>query len=88
MSKNTWLGLLLLIVVFVGIALIDAGAKKPIDWRESYLFRDKIPFGTFVFREEIPKILCDNRTFTDFGESIYELMVDRDSTDSGYLRIS
>jgi hypothetical protein len=80
MSKNTWLGLLLLIVVFVGIALIDAGAKKPIDWRESYLFRDKIPFGTFVFREEIPKILCDNRTFTDFGESIYELMVDRDST--------
>jgi hypothetical protein len=80
MSKNTWLGLLLLIVVFVGIALIDAGAKKPIDWRESYLFRDKIPFGTFVFREEIPKILGDNRTFTDFGESIYELMVDRDST--------
>jgi len=81
MSKNIWLGLLLLFVVFVGIALIDAGAKKPIAWRESYMFRDKIPFGTFIFREEIPHILSEERTFTNFGESIYELMINRDSTE-------
>lgn len=87
MSKNTWLGLLLLFVVFVGIALIDAGSKKPIDWRESYLFKDKIPFGTFVFREEIPHILSHERTFTNFGESIYELMINRDSTEEVHSAI-
>ena len=87
MSKNTWLGLLLLLVVFVGIALIDAGSKKPIDWRESYLFKDKIPFGTYVFREEIPHILSEERTFTNFGESIYELMINRDSTEEVHSAI-
>lgn len=87
MSKNTWLGLLLLLVVFVGIALIDAASKKPIDWRESYLFKDKIPFGTYVFREEIPHILSEERTFTNFGESIYELMINRDSTEEVHSAI-
>lgn len=81
MRKSTWFGLLLLFVVFVGIALIDAGAKKPIDWRESYMFRDKIPFGTFIFREEVPNFLSEDRTFTNFGESIHELMINRDSTE-------
>lgn len=74
MSKNTWLGILLIVVVFVGIALIDAGTKKPIDWHESYLFKDKIPFGAYVFREEIPEILGKERTYTSFGDSYYEFL--------------
>ena len=81
MNRNTWLGIILLIVVFVGIALIDAGVKKPIDWRESYLFSDKIPFGTYVFREEIPNILGKDRKYTNFGESFYELLSMRDATE-------
>jgi hypothetical protein len=79
MKRSSWLGILLLLMVFVGIALIDSSAKKPIDWSETYLFRDKIPFGTYVFREEIPNILGTDRTYTNFGESTYELLSNFDS---------
>lgn len=79
MSRNTWLGIVLLFAVFLGIALIDAGAKRPIDWSESYLFKDKIPFGTYVFREEIPNILGKDRSYTNYGESTYELLSNFDS---------
>src|SRR5690606_16833897 len=87
MSKNTWLGLLLLSVVFAGIALIDAGAKKTSEWRERYIFKDKIPFGTYVLREEIPHTLSEVRTLTNFGESNYELMINRDSTEEVHSAI-
>ena len=80
MSRGTWLGIFLIIAVFVGIVLIDAGVKRPIDWRESYLFKDKIPFGAYVFREELPHILSKDREFTDFGESYYEKLYQEDST--------
>ncbi|WP_159636589.1 DUF4350 domain-containing protein [Sphingobacterium composti Ten et al. 2007 non Yoo et al. 2007] len=79
MSRNTWLGILLLFTVFLGIALIDAGAKRPIDWNETYLFKDKIPFGAYVFREELPNILGKDRSYTNYGESTYELLANFDS---------
>lgn len=81
MSRGMWIGVILLSVVFIGIALIDAGTKRPIDWSESYRYQDKIPFGSYVFRQELPNILADNRTYTDFSESFYELLTDK-KTDS------
>lgn len=77
MSRGMWLGIILLLIVFVGIALIDAGAKRPIDWRESYLFKDKIPFGTYVFREELPRVMPQDRRFTGFHESYYEFLTEK-----------
>ncbi|MCA5005866.1 DUF4350 domain-containing protein [Sphingobacterium bovistauri] len=79
MSKGTWFGVALIVIVFMGIVLIDAGAKRPIDWRESYLFKEKIPFGTYVFREELPNILSKDRKYTDTGDSYYELFYTEDS---------
>lgn len=81
MSRAMWIGVILLSVVFIGIALIDAGTKRPIDWSESYRYQDKIPFGTYVFRQELPNILADNRAYMDFSESFYELLTDK-KTDS------
>ncbi|SKC07516.1 hypothetical protein SAMN05660841_04023 [Sphingobacterium nematocida] len=69
----------LLFVVALGIAIIDAGAKRPIDWSKSYNFRDKIPYGLFVFRSELPQILGSERSYSDFGESMYELIAQLDS---------
>lgn len=79
MSRGVWFGIGLLVFVFLGIVLIDAGAKRPINWKESYLFKDKIPFGTYVFREELPNILSKDRTYTDTGDSYYELFYTDDS---------
>ena len=80
MNRATWTGLLLLIIVLLGIVFIDAGAQRPIDWRESYLFKDKIPFGTYVFREEIGNILPGDRQYTNFGDSFYDALYQEDST--------
>ena len=80
MRKGTWLGIILLVLVFVGIALIDAGVRRPIDWTKTYLFKEKSPFGTYVFRQEIDDILGDDRRYSNFGGSIYSLFEDYDST--------
>ncbi|WP_079645663.1 DUF4350 domain-containing protein [Sphingobacterium nematocida] len=79
MKKSILIGLSLLFVVALGIAIIDAGAKRPIDWSKSYNFRDKIPYGLFVFRSELPQILGSERSYSDFGESMYELIAQLDS---------
>ncbi|MBL1410523.1 DUF4350 domain-containing protein [Sphingobacterium faecale] len=83
MKKSIGIGLLLVLVVAIGIALIDAGAKRPINWTKTYNFRDKIPYGLFVFRNEVPRILGPDRVYEDFGETIYEL-VDRLDSIKGY----
>lgn len=79
MKKSILIGLSLLFVVALGIAIIDAGAKRPIDWSKSYNFRDKIPYGLFVFRSELPQILGSERSYSNFGESTYELIAQLDS---------
>ncbi len=76
MKKSIWIGLLLVLTVAIGIALIDAGAKRPINWSKTYNFKDKIPYGLFVFRNEAPRILGADHVYEDFGETLYEL-VDR-----------
>lgn len=79
MKRSLVVGLTLLCVVILGIAIIDAGAKRPIDWSKTYNFRDKIPYGLYVFRKEVPHILGANRIYRDFGESAYSLISDLDS---------
>lgn len=79
LKKSILIGLSLLFVVALGISIIDAGAKRPIDWSKSYNFRDKIPYGLFVFRSELPQILGSERSYSDFGESTYELIAQLDS---------
>src|SRR5699024_3119767 len=37
------IGLLLVVII------LEAGAPKPVDWRETYSIKDKIPFGTQIF---------------------------------------
>ena len=79
MNKRIIVGIVLIFAVLVGIAIIDAGAKRPIDWTKTYNFRDKIPYGLFVFREELPNILGKDKAYEDFGESMYEVVSALDS---------
>lgn len=79
MKKGTLWGLFLLIGVLIGVALIDATATRPIDWSESYLIKDKDPFGLYVFAEEVGNILPGDRNVYTYGESIYEKIDQLDS---------
>lgn len=56
MRVNKGVGLLLMLAVIFGIALIDAGVKPPIRWDNTFNFEDKIPFGLYVFKQEAVQI--------------------------------
>lgn len=74
MKNSSKFGLLIVLVVLVIIAVIDATSRKPIDWSKTYNQRDKIPYGLYVLREELAYILDDSITVTDSKKSIYELL--------------
>lgn len=72
MNRSVTLGVGLLLVVLIGIALIDAGAKRPVDWTPTYDQRDKIPFGLFVLHTELPAMLGTKKKYADTEVSFYE----------------
>lgn len=61
MSKTVKLYIALLVVLFIGFAIIEFSAETPIDWTKTYSETDKIPYGTFVFYEELPNIFPESK---------------------------
>jgi len=57
MDKSVKIYLILLVVVILGIVALDSTAPKPINWSPSYSINDKIPFGLYVFNQELKSIL-------------------------------
>ena len=82
MKRGNVFAILLLVAVVLGIAIIDSSSKRPIDWSKSYNFRDKIPFGLFVFHQEISNILGEEKSLSDYTETIYELFMDSTHIDN------
>jgi hypothetical protein len=71
MPKSLKIYIFLLVLILVGIIIIDANKKVPIDWRPSYSLREKIPFGLYVFDQE-SKSLFNPQKIKKFGETPYE----------------
>ena len=49
-----YLGLLVLIIL--AMVLVDHNKPKPINWSPSYIKKHKIPYGTYVLRNELPSL--------------------------------
>jgi len=79
MRKGIVVWIIVVLVVIVGIAIIDAGVKHPINWHKTFNIRDKIPYGLFVFHEELPYILGKHRTYRNFDDTFYEEIARLDS---------
>ncbi|MDI9258248.1 DUF4350 domain-containing protein [Flavobacterium sedimenticola] len=67
------------LVVLLGIVIyIDAVRPKPVDWRPSYIIKDKVPFGLYVFDQEAENVLGGtkikkiNNTFYEFLDRQYD----------------
>lgn len=71
MPKSLKIYILLLVLILVGIIIIDANKKEPIDWRPSYSLREKIPFGLYVFDQESKSFFTPQK-IKKFGETPYE----------------
>lgn len=61
MDKNIKIYIGILVFVLGIILLADRGEAKAIDWNPTYSITDKIPFGLFVFDQEIHGILKNQK---------------------------
>ncbi len=65
-----------LLILFLGLLVFaEASQKEPINWYESYGKQDKIPFGTYVFYEQLTDILDEER-LEEISIPPYEFLMD------------
>ncbi|MGE8425704.1 MAG: DUF4350 domain-containing protein, partial [Sphingobacterium siyangense] len=80
MKGSVKFGLILLTVVLVLIALIDATSKKPIIWDRTFDAKDKNPFGAYVLRQELKHIIDQKNTTIE--RPLYEYLDSTKKTDA------
>ena len=76
MRNSSKLGLLLLGLTLLVIAFIDVTRKQPVDWAHSFDKRDKIPYGLYVTRTELPHILGMETEISDLTSTMYPALRD------------
>lgn len=81
MDRRSKIVIAIFALVVVGIVITEIVRPKPINWRPSYASTDKIPFGCHVLYHELPSIFPNN-TIETVEESVYDVLVNRDSTQS------
>lgn len=88
MDKRSKIILGIFCSVVIAIIVTEIVRPKPINWRHSYTASDKIPFGCYVVYNELAN-LFKNQDITTVEESVYDVMVKRDSLEkSNYLIIN
>lgn len=56
MKTSTKIYLILLLFILAGYLYTESIKKLPVDWFESYASNDKIPYGTYIFKNELTQI--------------------------------
>jgi hypothetical protein len=44
-------------LLFAGYVTLEYNRPKPLDWRPTYVNKDKIPYGTYVLYDQLPRLL-------------------------------
>ncbi|WP_412464332.1 DUF4350 domain-containing protein [Flavobacterium mekongense] len=73
MNRTLKIYIFLLVVLMAGVIYVDAVRPKPVDWSPSYILRDKIPFGLYVFDQE-SKTILNQRKIEKVRKSAYEFL--------------
>ena len=75
-------------MVLLGIIITEIVRPKPINWKQSYIAKDKIPFGCYVLYNELPRIFPKEPIRT-INESPYETLAYRDYQEkSNYIFVN
>lgn len=65
-----------LLILFLGLLVYaEASQKEPLNWYESYGRQDKIPFGTYVFYEQLSSLIVEDR-LEEVNIPPYEFLMD------------
>ncbi|RXG16334.1 putative protein DUF4350 [Leeuwenhoekiella aestuarii] len=72
-----------LLVVFLSLLIIgEATQPEPVNWFPGYGKQDKIPFGTYVFYDQLPSIIDEER-LEDVNIPPFEFLLDSTDTPEG-----
>ena len=61
MSRTLKIYVGLLILLFVGIIAIEFSTPAPVNWQKTYNETHKIPYGTFIFHEELTNLFPESK---------------------------
>lgn len=81
MNRTLKIYVFFLLLLIAGVIYIDAVRPKPVDWTPSYDLHDKIPYGLYVFNEEINNTLPKNKV-EKVSKTVYEFLDPLFDTDS------
>ena len=81
MNKSLKIYLILMVVVLAAVIALDSTTPKPINWTPTYSINDKIPFGMYVFDQEMRSILKPD-TLETINVTPYEYFDDYYNYDS------
>lgn len=87
MNRTVVIYIVLIVLVIAGIIFLESGKPKSINWHPSYNVKDKIPFGLYVFDNEMDE-LFSNQTVERLDETPYEFLWANKNVSPDYYYIS
>lgn len=61
MNRTLKIYLGVLVLLFIGIVIIEFTTPPPVNWQKTYNETHKIPFGTYIFHEELEKLFPESK---------------------------
>ncbi|MCH7524704.1 MAG: DUF4350 domain-containing protein [Bacteroidetes bacterium] len=87
MSKQGKFYIALTILAVLGIVALEYTKPKKINWFPSYAKQHKIPFGTYVFHEQLERIFS-KKNITDINRPPYEFLNENEEISGTYIFIN
>lgn len=81
MNRTLKIYVFFLVLLLAGIVYVDAVRPKPVNWSPTYDLKDKIPFGLYVFDQELGPLLGKNKV-EKISKTPYEYFEDKYDYDS------
>lgn len=84
MNKTLRVYIVILLLLFIGIVVVEFSTPQPVNWQKTYNEKHKIPFGTYIFYEELEDLFPQSE-IKDIKRTPYEYFDDYyDWEDSTY----
>ncbi len=87
MFKGNKKYIFVLTICFTALILLQIFAPKPINWKQTYMKKDKIPFGTAALYDALPSIFPGQEISSETFP-IYNVLDEKGLTNSNYIIIN
>ncbi|WP_242157778.1 DUF4350 domain-containing protein [Aestuariivivens sediminis] len=64
MNKTVKLYLVILLILFIGVAAVELSLPKPINWTQTYNEKHKIPYGTYILHDQLKYLFPNDSIIT------------------------